>query len=278
MDLKNVGIISNPQKDIGFVGAARVAKVLRDRGIGVCFDKNGMPNGECDSIDFSKVDCLFVLGGDGTLLKAATDAGEHGVSILGINLGRLGFLTEVELSEIEDAIDRIVAGKCYIEQRLMLSGSIEGEDDFTVTALNDIALVKKDMARMINIELIINGALADKMPCDGMLIATPTGSTAYSLSAGGPIVSPKLKCILATPLNAHTLHSKPIIVLPDDIITLKPTVRSGALLTSDGVVAREIYSGEVVKITKSKYLANFIRFQEDYFYPLLRSKFLNWDK
>ncbi len=160
----------------------------------------------------------------------------------------------------------------------MLSGSIEGEDDFTVTALNDIALVKKDMARMINIELIINGALADKMPCDGMLIATPTGSTAYSLSAGGPIVSPKLKCILATPLNAHTLHSKPIIVSPDDIITLKPTVRSGALLTSDGVVAREIYSGEVVKITKSKYIANFIRFQEDYFYPLLRSKFLNWDK
>ncbi len=280
MDLKNVGIISNPQKDIGFAGAAIVAKLLRDRGISVSFDENGPANGESDLIDYANVDCLFVLGGDGTLLKAATDAGEHGVRILGINLGRLGFLTEVELGDIENAIERIIADEYFTEQRLMLSGSVEceGEEVFCVTALNDIALVKKDVARMINIKLIINGALADEMPCDGMLIATPTGSTAYSLSAGGPIVSPKLKCILATPLNAHTLHSKPIIVSPDDIITLKSIVRSGALLTSDGVVVREIYDGEIVKIKKSKYLANFIRFHEDYFYPLLRSKFLNWDK
>ena len=91
MDLKKVGIISNPQKDIGFSGAAEVAKVLRNRGITVCFDKNGLPNGESDLIDYENVDCLFVLGGDGTLLKAATDASEHGVCILGINLGRLGF-------------------------------------------------------------------------------------------------------------------------------------------------------------------------------------------
>jgi len=280
MDLKNVGIISNPKKDIDFVGAASVSKALRARGIAVWFDENGLPKGEHDLIDYTVVDCLFVLGGDGTLLKAATDAGEHGVCILGINLGRLGFLTEVELNDIEAAIERIIAGQCYVEQRLMLSASVMQGDKtvFEVTALNDVALVKKDMARMINIELIINGALADKMPCDGMLIATPTGSTAYSLSAGGPIVSPRLKCILATPLNAHTLHSKPIIASPDDIITLKPTVAKGALLTSDGVVARDMQAGEVVKIKRSKYLANFIRFNEDYFYPLLRSKFLNWDK
>ena len=281
MTLKKVGIIANPKKDKGYKGAVSVAKNLRQRGIDVYFDPSGMPEGETKKIDYSKVDCLIVLGGDGTILKAATDGCEYGVGILGINLGRLGFLSEVELNEIDSAIDRIQNGDYYIEERLMLYGSVKDEQggrECSVTALNDIALVKEDMARMINIELIINGALADRMPCDGMLVATPTGSTAYSLSAGGPIVCPKLKCMLATPLNAHTLHSKPIIASSEDLITLKPLTDSGALLTSDGVVVRRMRKGEVVDIKKSKHLAHFIRFNEGYFYPLLRSKFLNWDK
>ncbi len=201
MTLNRVGIIANPQKDKGFAGAVSVAKKLRSRGIDVCFDPSGMPEGETKKIDHSKIDCIIVLGGDGTILKAATDGSEYGVAILGINLGRLGFLSEVELCDIDNAIDRIAAGDYYIEERLMLYGSVKNEADervCSVTALNDIALVKEDMARMINIELIINGALADSMPCDGMLVATPTGSTAYSLSAGGPIVCPKLKCLIAT--------------------------------------------------------------------------------
>lgn len=281
MTFGKVGIVSNPKKDIGFDGAAAVAKILRRRSIDVYFDENGMPDGETKRIDYSDIDCLFVLGGDGTLLKAVTDASDYGISILGINLGRLGFLTEVELSGVEKALDDIIEDNFYIESRIMLYGSVkdkQGERKCAVTALNDIALVKEDMARMVNIELIINGALADRMPCDGMLIATPTGSTAYSLSAGGPIVCPKLKCILATPLNAHTLHSKPIVASSEDLITLKPLNETGALLTSDGNVIRRMKAGEVVDIRKSKHLANFIRFKEGYFYPLLRSKFLNWDK
>ena len=281
MTLHRVGIIANPKKDIGFKGAVSVSKMLRERGIDVCFDPSGMPEGETKKIDYSKIDCLIVLGGDGTILKAATESSEYGVCILGINLGRLGFLSEVELDEIEGALERVQKDEYYVEERLMLYGSVKdekGERVCTVTALNDIALVKEDMARMINIELIINGALADRMPCDGMLIATPTGSTAYSLSAGGPIVCPKLKCMLATPLNAHTLHSKTIVASSEDNITLIPLADSGALLTSDGVVARRMQKGEVVDIKKSKYLAHFIRFKEGYFYPLLRSKFLNWDK
>lgn len=280
MTFGKVGIVSNPKKDIGFANAAAVAKILRKRSIDVYFDENGMPDGETKRIDYSDIDCLFVLGGDGTLLRTITNASEYGISILGINLGRLGFLTEVELSGVEKALDDILADKFFIERRLMLYGSVkdkQGKRTSAVTALNDIALVKEDMARMINIELIINGALADRMPCDGMLIATPTGSTAYSLSAGGPIVCPKLKCMIATPLNAHTLHSKPIIASSEDLITLKP-LDTGALLTSDGNVIRRMKEGEVVDIRKSKNLANFIRFKEGYFYPLLRSKFLNWDK
>lgn len=281
MDLKRVGIVSNPQKDIGFEGAKHVSKLLRDRGIEVFFDAGGLPEGEDSVIDYASIDCIFVLGGDGTILKAAADASIHCVSMLGINLGRLGFLTEVELTDIEEAIDGIINGDCYVEQRIMLHGSVEtakGETVCDVTALNDIAVVKKDMARMINIELIINGAVADKMPCDGMLVATPTGSTAYALSAGGPIVCPKLECLLATPICPHTLHSRTIIASPRDILTIKASAASGVILTTDGVVQKEIYSGEVVKIQRSKHIALFIRFKENYFYPLLRSKFKNWDR
>jgi len=280
MDLKAIGIVSNRHKDIDLKGAVRVAKLLRDRGIVVSFDEQGMPDGETAVIDYEKVGCIFVLGGDGTLLKAAASASTFGVPMLGINLGRLGFLTEVEVGDIEAAVDNIAAGKFYLEQRMMLKGCVKNNGDtlFEATALNEIAVVKKDTARMINIELIINGALADKMPCDGMLISTPTGSTGYALSAGGPIVCPRLECILAAPVCPHTLHSKPIIASPEDTIVIRPSAPCGVMLSTDGVVQREIACGEVVQVSKAAHYSHFIRFKENYFYPLLRSKFLTWDR
>lgn len=280
MDLKIAGIVSNRHKDIDFKGAKQVAGVLRQRGIDVCFDSSGMPDGETDVLDYEKVGCVFVLGGDGTILKAAATACTYSVPMLGINLGRLGFLTEVELGGIEGAVDRILSGDYYIEKRLMLHGSILEHGNIVQegNALNEIAVVKKDTGRMIDIELVINGELADKMPCDGMLISTPTGSTGYALSAGGPIVCPRLECIIAAPICAHTLHSKTIVASPHDTIILKASAPYGVMLTADGVVLHEIEDGEIIKVKRSTYSAHFIRFTEGYFYPLLRSKFLNWDR
>ncbi|MDD5016476.1 MAG: NAD(+)/NADH kinase [Eubacteriales bacterium] len=280
MEIKRAGVFSNKKKDIGLKGAALVAQYLRERGIAVSFDADGMPDGEADVTDCARVDCLFVLGGDGTILKAATMASAYGVSMLGINLGRLGFLTEVELHCVEDAIDNILGDRYYLEKRLMLSCCVCDGDNtvYRVDALNDAAVLKKDMSRMINIELIINGAAADNVPCDGMLASTPTGSTGYSLSAGGPIVSPKLECILATPICPHTLHSRTLVVSPDEELVIKPTSPRGMVLTTDGILQRELNNGEVVKIKRSEHLASFIRFNENYFYPLLRSKFINWDR
>ena len=280
MDIKRAGIFSNQKKDIGLNGATQVAACLRQRGIEVFFDPDGMPDGERDVIDCENIDCLFVLGGDGTLLKAATTASRYGVSMLGINLGRLGFLTEVELDCVEEAVDNILAGRCYVEKRLMLNCSVCRDDGvvFCIDALNDAAVLKKDLSRMINIELVINGAVADNVPCDGMLASTPTGSTGYSLSAGGPIVSPNLACILATPICPHSLHSRTLVASPEDELVIRPTSPTGMVLTTDGVMQRELENGEVVKIKKSAHLACFIRFNENYFYPLLRSKFINWDR
>jgi len=278
--MKSVGVFANPCKDANLKGTIHVAQRLRANGIHVSFDEGALPDGEKDIIEYSNIDSLFVLGGDGTLLKAALNSSMHGVRILGINLGRLGFLTEVELGDIDEAIRLILADECYVEERIMLHGSVYDGDEklFEVEALNDVAILKKDASRMISLELSIGGALADRVACDGMLVSTPTGSTGYSLSAGGPILSPKLKCLLATPICPHSLHSRTLVVSEDDEIIIRPTAPGGIVLTTDGVQLREIDNGEMVRIKRSRHVARFIRFHENYFYPLLRSKFLNWDR
>jgi NAD+ kinase len=280
MNIKNAGILSNPSKDSNLDDAKQVADCLRARNVSVFFDGNALPEGESDTIDYAQIDCLFVLGGDGTLLRAASKASEYDVPMLGVNLGRLGFLTEIELSDTEKAIDNILNGHCFLERRLMLGCSVMdgGNAVFEINALNDIAVLKKDIARTIDIELIINGDIADSVQCDGMLVSTPTGSTAYSLSAGGPIISPGLDCIIATPICPHSLHSKTLVASPGDEIVVKPLSGSGMVLVSDGAVKCEIKNGETVNIRKSKHHARFIRFRKNYFYTLLRSKFLNWDR
>jgi NAD+ kinase len=199
--------------------------------------------------------------------------------MLGINLGHLGFLTEIELGGIGKALEDMLFGQCYVEERIMLHCAVyDGEKTvLTADALNDAAVMKRDVSRTIHIELFVNGALADSVSCDGMLVSTPTGSTAYSLSAGGPIVSPCLKCMLATPVSPHTLHSRTLVVSADDTIVIRPDSDAGIILSCDGMVQRSLRRGETVHISRSEYLACFIRFREGYFYPLLRSKFLSWD-
>jgi NAD+ kinase len=280
MNIKKAGIFSNPDKDSNLDDAKKVAECLRARGIRTFFDENALPEGESDVLDYSNIDCLFVLGGDGTLLRAASKASKHGVPMLGVNLGRLGFLTEIELGGIGKAIDDILGGNYLLERRIMLHCAVKdnGNTVFEIDALNDIAVLKKDIARTIDIELIINGDVADSVQCDGMLVSTPTGSTAYSLSAGGPIVSPKLDCIVTTPICPHSLHSKTLVTAPGDEIVIKPLSESGVVLISDGALKCEIKNGEAVHISRSENHAVFIRFRENYFYTLLRSKFLNWDR
>ncbi len=280
MDVKRAGIISNPKKDTGLEAAKKAADSLRKFGIEVMFDRDSMPRGEHEEIDYGGIDCLFVLGGDGTILKAASKASRHDVPMLGINLGRLGFLTEIELKDLDAAINNIFEDRFHIEKRLMLYSTVKNgdEDLFEIEALNDIAILKKDISRTIDVEISINGAAADNVSCDGLLVSSPTGSTAYSLSAGGPIVCPNLECLIITPVCPHSFHSKAMVVAPEDEIAIKPSCSCGVELVSDGAVYEEIKDGEIVIIKKSQHKARFIRFKENYFFSLLRSKFKNWDR
>ncbi len=277
--MQSAGVYSNRTKDANYEGALRLASLLHAHGTNVFFDADCLPDGESSVIEYSKIDCLFVLGGDGTLLRAASKVCRFGVPMLGINLGHLGFLTEIELSGIEQALQDIRSGRYYIEERLMLHCAVyDGEKTvLTADALNDAAVMKKDTSRTIRVELFVNSALADSVACDGMLVSTPTGSTAYSLSAGGPIVAPNLKCMLATPVSPHTLHSRTLVVSADDAIVIRPESDTGAILSCDGTIQRSLNRGETVHISRSAHIARFIRFHEGYFYPLLRSKFLSWD-
>ena len=279
MKQKKIGIFANPKKDIDLAGTRMMTKLLRARGVEVFFDEGNLPKDEKSVIDYSAVDYLLVLGGDGTILKAALKTAGHSVCMLGFNLGRLGFLTEAVLSEAENAIGALLAGKFLVEQRIMLDCAVLQDEKkvFHIEALNDAAVLKKDLARMINVQLYIGGVLADEVACDGMLVSTPTGSTGYSLSAGGPILSPQLKCLLTTPICAHSLHARTLVVAEDDEIMIRPVSHDGMVLTTDGMQHIDITDGQVVSIRRSKNTARFVRFSGDYFYPLLRKKFMNWD-
>lgn len=280
MILKRIGIFANPKKDVNLTGTRMMTNILRARGVEVFFDNGNLPHGEKSIIDYGCIDCLLVLGGDGTILKAAHKTAGYGVCMLGFNLGRLGFLTEAVLSEAKSAVDTLLAGEYTVEKRIMLDCTVMKKQDvvFFTKALNDAAVLKKDLSRMISLQLYIGGVLADELSCDGMLVSTPTGSTGYSLSAGGPILSPQLKCLLATPICAHSLHARTLVVAEDDEIRIQPISHDGMVLTTDGIQHIDITEDQDVRIKRSDIFARFIRFRSGYFYPLLRKKFMNWDK
>jgi NAD+ kinase len=223
-------------------------------------------------------DVVFVLGGDGTMLSVSRLVAERGVPILGINLGTLGFITEINRDEIYEAVERMLAGGCAEEERVMLDAAVyrgvAKAADYTV--LNDVVINKGALARIIDLEASVNGVYVTTFKADGLIIATPTGSTAYSLSAGGPILYPTLNCIVLTPICSHTLTNRPI-VLPDDVrieMTLK-TLSEDVYLTLDGQVGFSLRMDDVIVISKSEFRTRLIiPFERDYF-KVLRTK-LKW--
>ncbi|MBI5638798.1 MAG: NAD(+)/NADH kinase [Nitrospirae bacterium] len=226
----------------------------------------------------SSSDVILVLGGDGTMLGVSRLVAEKGIPILGINLGGLGFITEINRDEIFEAVDRMLTEGCASEERLMLTARIhrEGKKIAEYTVLNDVVINKGALARIIDLETFINGSYVTTYKADGLIISTPTGSTAYSLSAGGPIIYPTLDSIVLTPICSHTLTNRPI-VLPGDFtiaITLK-TQSEDVYLTLDGQVGFSLKMNDIIEINKSEHKTRIlIPCERDYF-KILRTK-LKW--
>jgi NAD+ kinase len=226
----------------------------------------------------SLVDVIIVLGGDGTMLSVARLVGDRGIPILGVNLGGLGFITEVNRDEIFDAVEKMLSGSCSVEERIMLTAFIyrHGERIADFLVLNDVVINKGALARIIDLETYINNSYVTTFKSDGLIVSTPTGSTAYSLSAGGPILYPTLNSIVLTPICPHTLTNRPI-VLPDDFsveVVLK-SESEDVFLTLDGQVGFSLKKNDTVEVRKSEFTTKLlIPCERDYF-QVLRTK-LKW--
>lgn len=225
---------------------------------------------------FNGADVLFVLGGDGSIIEAARRTVGFGIPIVGINCGRLGYLAEIEIEEL-DLVDQVLAGFGTIEERIMLDVEILRGDDVIVLptpALNDVVLTNGPVPRLLSFELYCNGEPVENCYADGMIISTPTGSTAYSMSAGGPILDPCLDCFCTTPICPQTMNNRPVIFRGDSVLELHNMRSRGSsiYISEDGRDYLELQAGDVVRIRRSDCRIPLIRVKNGGFLSALRRK------
>ncbi|RKX99559.1 NAD(+) kinase, partial [Candidatus Poribacteria bacterium] len=280
--MRMIGIIPNPLKEEAAEVAVEIAGKLLALGVTpllpseMAYDEadEGAVRAPREEIPL-KSDALIVLGGDGTILWLVRLPGFDRAPILAVNLGGLGFMTEVRIDEIDKAIDDLLSGRFSLDERMLLEAEIEGGEGISrAIALNEVAI--KGFARMIHLDAYIDGEYLATYPADGILIATPSGSTAYSLSAGGPILHPNLDAILLCPICPHALTIRPFVAKPDSVITVK--LAPGEQTASVIVDGREVFklspSGEV-RVKRSAKTLKLIRSSKRSYYEILRSK-LRW--
>ncbi len=224
------------------------------------------------------VEMIIVLGGDGTLLSVARLIGHHQVPILGVNLGGLGFLTEITLDELYRVLERVLRGEFITDERVVLNTAVirRGERLAEFMVLNDAVINKGALARIIDLETTINGEYLTTFKSDGLILSTPTGSTAYNLSAGGPIVYPSLHCIIITPICPHTLTNRPIMI-PDDVEVraILKSKQQEVVLTLDGQQGFVLEFEDVVEVKKAEGKIYLIKSPYRHYFELLREK-LKW--
>ena len=221
-----------------------------------------------------KAQFLISLGGDGTLLQAAREGASYGIPVLGVNFGRLGFLCEIEREEVFGALEKIVRQEFVIQERLMLSAVVKRIEaaDISLLVLNDVVFSRESGAGMITLQANLSGEPSFSYPADGLIVATPTGSTAYSLSVGGPILSPNVQAILLTPLAAHTLSARPMVVSDQEEIEIILACGKQCLVAFDGRNSVTIRSGETVVIKTAPIKALLIRVGSRSFPQVVREK------
>ena len=228
--------------------------------------------------DFHKLDFLIALGGDGTILSAARAVGSRETPIIGIHLGELGFLAEVTIDEMFNRLDQIINGNYSTQPRMVLKATLSKNGSAkTFYALNDFVIDRGKSQRIINLELYAGDNFISSYKSDGLIISTPTGSTAYSLSAGGPIMMPKLSAIAITPLSPHALSLRPIVLPDDQIIEIRSMEEGEVAFAVDGQVSEYFSSNTKVIINKSSYKINMITFSDSNYFQTLNQK-MGWGK
>jgi NAD+ kinase len=281
--MKKIGIIA---KDIptALKAAKKLAAWLESRGKKVYIDNDTAASLKKRGYELSElpalVEMLIVLGGDGTLLSAARHVADAhtSVPIFGVNLGSLGFMAEVSRDELYDNLEKAMAGKLETEERMMLAASVirAGRRVARYRVLNDAVINKGALARMMQLKITVSDGYLTTLKADGLIVATPTGSTAYSLSAGGPIIHPTIHCFVVTPICPHTLSNRPI-ALPDTVVvSVRLTSQSEDVsLTLDGQIGFPLVMNDIVEIERSRFRMRFIKHPVKSYYEILRTK-LKW--
>lgn len=278
---RRVGVCLKPGQPQAAGVVRGLVKWLGEREIAVVLDEEAGEAAGIAGVSRSAlgedVDLVVLLGGDGTLLSVARSLGPRRAPILGVNLGTLGFLTEVALDELFAALDRVLRGEHAVEARMRLDVRVlrDGAEDASFLALNDAVLTKTDLARMIDLELRMDGALVTTYHADGLIVATPTGSTAYSLSAGGPIVLPDVEAILLTPICPHTLTQRPLVLAGQHEVEMRSISRDEVQLTIDGQEGTLLRQGDAVRVRRSPHAVALVASPFRTRFEILREK-LGW--
>ena len=287
--MKRIGIIAKQNKPEAVTITGRLVEWLQPKGVEVYIEeeieKSLRPNLTAPFLNPVKreeipshAEMIIVLGGDGTLLSVARLVGSHEVPILGVNLGGLGFLTEITLEELYRVLERVIQGDFVTDERVVFHAAVirRGERLAEFIVLNDAVINKGALARIIDLETTINGEYLTTFKSDGLIISTPTGSTAYNLSAGGPIVYPSLHCIIITPICPHTLTNRPIMI-PDDVEVraILKSKQQEVILTLDGQQGFVLEFGDVVEVKKAEGKILLIKSPYRHYFEVLREK-LKW--
>lgn len=277
--MRRIGVLPHTGKEPALRMASELIDLLRSKGIDVWLDEDsagmlgmaelsGAPEG---------LDAGIVLGGDGAFLRAGRRLALSGVPLLGVNYGHLGFLTEIEPEEISWALDRLLRGEYRIEERLMLRARVvrSGRERRSYDCINDVVVARGTLARIVSSHLYIGSSFVGLYRGDGMIIATPTGSTAYSLSAGGPILHPGMEAVVITPICPHTMGARSMVAAPDEPITLRfESPNEELLLTVDGQLGEALQPGDEVRVERSSRKTRLIRLHERTFYDILRTRLI----
>jgi NAD+ kinase len=275
-----IAIFPNPDKPGALESSGRIVEFLAARGVGVVVSpemRTLLQSGEArEPVEWGQVaDFCIVLGGDGTLLSAIRATGSAELPLLGVNLGHLGFLTEVEAPDLFGILPQILDGNYMVEQRAMLYAEVVRNESSVQTfdALNEVVVSKGPLARLVQLNIWVDKRYIDTFPGDGVIISTATGSTAYSLSAGGPIVSPDVECIVVTPICAHTLYSRPMVISEKSRVGISFAGSSAdMLLTVDGQEGMRLLPQDLIQVARSGRKARLVRLLGWNFFDVLRRK------
>lgn len=281
--MKKFYIYTNMTKDPDLSFTSKICSYLREKQCeAIVLKHDEMPKmpatKQCD-IPQADADCILVLGGDGTLLKAARDTAEYNIPLIGINLGTLGFLAEVEKQDVLDCLDHLIRDEYQIEKRLLLDGEVVRNQKtvFQTHALNDVVVNRFGPLMVLSYDVVVNGQLLNRYQADGIMVATPTGSTGYNLSAGGPIVEPAAQLMVLTPICPHTLNSRSIILSAEDTIEIvinegRDQAMQQADVNFDGSMAFRLQTADKIVVKKSNQVIGLLRVGKESFLKTLHKK------